>query len=205
MKQRNMNKMRSFKSVSVSVSDDPVASVSFVFGAFIHIFYCFSPRNRQEYPRWSSSLFTAACPNGETRTLHFSQVLPQHANRKASVGAAQGPHRSFCCRMFGDVPPAQINAAVLLINYSWNTGHPASQPRIFSLFSFFFSSACSPCSACLHLADSRQKPGEQFVTKYSSQLLSVWGFSPFPAPAEEQPVTCCSPRMRHVLCSLPLP
>lgn len=116
----------------------------------------------------------------ETRTFHFSQVLLQHANRKASVGAAQGPHRSFCCRMFGDVPPAQINAAVLLINYSWNTGHPASQPRIFSLFSFFFSSACSPCSACLHLADSRQKPGEQFVTKYSSLLLSVWGFSPFP-------------------------
>lgn len=158
-----MNKLSSIK--SVSVSHDPV--------------YCSSPQNRREYHRRSCSLFTAACPNGETWTFHFSQLLLRHANRKASVGAAQGPHRSFCCRMFGDVPPARISAAVLLINYSWNTGHPASQPRFFSLFSFFFSSACSPCSACLHLADSRQKPGEQFVTEYSPLLLSVWGFPPF--------------------------
>lgn len=128
----------------------------------------------------------------------FPQVLIKHFNRKASVRAARGPHRSFspagCLETF---PPSQINAAVLLINYSWNTGHPASQPRIFSLFSFFFCSACSPdCSACLHLADSRQKPGEQFVTKYSSPLLSVWGFfkNLAAAPAREHAVTCCSLR-----------
>lgn len=130
------------------------------------------------------------CPNGRPGC----SIFPRSSfNRKASVGAAQGSHRSFCCRMFGDVPPAQINAAVLLINYSWNTGHPASQPRIFSLFSFFFSSACSPCSACLHFADSRQKPAEQFVTKYSSASVRLGIFSiSTAAPAEEQPVTCCS-------------
>lgn len=106
--------------------------------------------------------------------------------------------------MFGEVPPAQIDAALLLVNCSWNPGHPASRPRIFSLFSSFFCSACSPDrSACLHLPDSRQKPGEQFVTGYSSPLLSVGGlffyfffflscFIFTAAPARELAVTCCS-------------
>lgn len=95
------------------------------------------------------------------------EALEQEGLRRGGSGP---PSRLRLCRMFG-------GAAVLLINYSWNAGHPASQPRIFSLFSAFFCSASSPdCSACFHLTDGRQKPGEQFVTKYSSPLLSVCAF-----------------------------
>lgn len=41
--------------------------------------------------------------------------------------------------MFGDVP-AQIDAAVLLINYSWRTGHPAASAKnLFPLFLFLLT------------------------------------------------------------------
>lgn len=98
-------------------------------------------------------------------------MLKQEALDQSSAGI---PSVFKLSRMFGEIPPAQIDAAVPFIKYSCNTVCPASRPRILFPFFFFSPSVCSlQCSACLHLIDSGQKPEEGFVTERSSLFLSV--------------------------------